>query len=199
MSRIEEWRKPDGTWSTHRVDAIHVTRADVLAAVASAGGSPLPGSFFLGTAQHESTFAINERDTEPPDIRGNRFVSWGIYQLSKDEHRRAGVPDDDDTMLSLLGATRALLFHAARYRASIRRHIGTKPDEPDPHDLPAYVALAHNQGLGVWDANGRGALGTIYRHGVDWTRYDHRNPGAPIVAYGWDVLGEQPPKLRRPK
>ena len=58
-------------------------------------------AYALGTAQHETNYALNEVDTE---VSG--FVSSGIFQLSEEEKGEAGLPSAD--LLTLEGATDVL-------------------------------------------------------------------------------------------
>jgi hypothetical protein len=53
-------------------------------------------------------------------------------------------------------------------------------------DVWAYLALAHNQGLGA-------ALKTIRTYGLDWDAYKKRNPTMTgIIEYGDDCISGGP-------
>lgn len=179
-ARLEEYRLADGRWSLHRRDAILVTAGDVAAAAARAlNGWPLTVRYFVATAAHESNYAVNERDTEPADDDGHRFQSWGIYQISDGEKHAVQRPAAD--LLSLDDATEVMMLLAMRNRAAIRVAAGLHDADADPSDLPAYLALAHNQGR-------EAARRTILHYGLDWPAYRRRNAHARIVPYGDDCL-----------
>lgn len=193
--RVEEYQKSDGTWSPRRREAaIIVEPALIIAAFDLATGKgltadQLAGSssptaqfagvehsslnvrYFVGTAQHEANFAVNERDTET-----SGFQTWGVYQISEEEARAVGLKSAN--LLNLLEATQVMIRLAERNRRAVREAAGILTTQPDPDDLPAYVALAHNQGNGA-------VRKTIYSHGVDWAGYKRRNPLIRIVSSGY--------------
>lgn len=171
---------PSGAWSLHRRDAIIVTPDTVVQAVRRCGTS-IAEQYFLGTAKHESNWAVNERDMEPPDSSGFRFVSWGIFQLSPEEAAAAGRPSA--SLLSLDDSTYILAQLTERRRIAIRAELKIDPEAPDPEGIEAYYAIGHNQGS-------RAMLTTIRLHGVNWRGYKARNPSIRIVSsgYGDDVL-----------
>lgn len=73
MARKVQYRLADGSLSSDRSDAITVSPDDIRAAVS---GSVVPSQYFVGTAKHETDFAINEVDTEP-----NGHVTYGLFQI----------------------------------------------------------------------------------------------------------------------
>lgn len=172
MSRREEYLRPDGTWSPSRRDAHRTAPAEVRAAV-QAVDTPIPLGYFLGTAQHESNYAVNERDTEE-----SGFQSWGIYQLSHEEAGDLGMAGAD--LLSLQQSTELMARLAEARRHALRACAHIKGEEPA--DLYSYLAIAHNEGL-------HAAMQSIIHYGLDWAAYRHRNPKARIVTsgYGDDV------------
>lgn len=173
--RLEEYRRPDGTWSRSRRDAVFITTARLLDAV-HVVGTTVPGRYYVGTAQHESNFALNERDTET-----SGFQSWGLYQVSQAEAVAVGMPNAD---LCALGPNTFVMVKLAElHRRRLRQLLDLGEGAPDPADLGAYLAIAHNQGLAA-------ALKTARVHGLDWEGYKRRNPAIRIVSsgYGDDVL-----------
>lgn len=129
----------------------------------------IPPQFFVATADHETGFCQNEVDTEP-----GGFVSKGLFQVSDDEAAEVGHAGAD--LLDWVISTRVF----ARLQEGRLRRILEHVQERLP-DVWAYLGLAHNEGLGTWDAGGRGALGTLFRFGMDWERYKARNFGAAQV------------------
>lgn len=151
----------------------------------------------VATAQHESGFAANEVDYEEPDEDGHVFVSKGLYQISDAEAQKVGFSGVN--LLDPLMATRVfvrLLEHnrdalLASLPPMLRAQLATS------EDIWAYLALAHNEGLGRFaatDARGRhaGALTTIYNYGIDWRAYELRNVGRGICQYGRDCIDGGP-------
>lgn len=179
-ARLEEYLLADGRWTTKRSGAILATPDSVVQAVRIVG-TVIAEQYFLGTAKHEANWAENERDKEPPDPRGNRFTSWGIYQLSDEEARQVGRPNAN--LLSLQESTWVLAKLTEMRRVALRAQLGLEPLAPDPYGFEAYLAIAHNQGL-------RAALTTVKAHGLDWRGYKARNPTIRIVSsgYGDDVI-----------
>jgi hypothetical protein len=148
------------------------------AAVAAAwvrATTKIPPQYACGTAQHETDFTANEVDTEE-----SGFVSKGIFQLSDEEAAEAGRPGAD---LLNLDQAAAVLAAVAQHRLAaivVAAHLDGWTRLPN--DVWAYLALAHNQGLGA-------ALKTIRLHGLDWTSYKKRNSQlAAMAAYGDDCV-----------
>jgi hypothetical protein len=141
----------------------------------SASTSRIPVNFALGTAQHESGYAINEVDTEPTG-----YVSKGIFQLSDDEARSVGragadllaLDDSVDVFARLCEKRLDAIVKAAQLDESIAL----------PDDVWPYLFIAHNQGLAA-------ALKSIGNFGLNWSAYKERNPTHPEwAAYGDDVI-----------
>jgi hypothetical protein len=135
-------------------------------------------SYALGTAQHETDFTLNEKDTEP-----SGYVSMGLYQIGAEEMAQVGMPlgshDPYDLetitiiMVDLAEARLKRIMNAARLTVDLYT---------PPPDVWAYLALAHNQGLGA-------CLKTIAAHGMNWSAYCARNPQlADMAAYGNDCI-----------
>jgi hypothetical protein len=170
MSRVEEfWTGL--RWSLSRGDAELVFASSVAQAVRDIG-SVVPETYFMGTAQHESNYATNERDTEETG-----FQSWGIYQVSVEEAHDVGMAGAD--LLDLKQATQVMVRLAEARRHALR--AAARIGGPDPPDVCAYLAIAHNQGL-------HAALVSIQHYGLDWQAYRRRNPAARIVVYGDDCI-----------
>jgi hypothetical protein len=156
----------------------------VVAAV-RAIGTVISESYFLGTAAHETNLATNERDTEPPNARGEVVQTWGLYQIMREEAADVGRPSAN--LLDLGDATWCMIRLAERRRALIRGVLRLEPLAPDPHGLEAYLAICHNMGWGT-------TYKTLQLHGLDWPSFRRRNPTMKFVAggYGDDVLPKGP-------
>jgi hypothetical protein len=121
--------------------------------------SPIDPRYIIATADHESSFTVNEIDTEP-----NGFVSIGIFQLSQDEAVSAGLPNAD--LMTLEGSCDVMAKTAARRLANIMSAANlTAPTT----DCWFYLALCHNQGWGACHK-------TICAHGLDAAAWTARNP-----------------------
>ena len=181
--RVEEYLTKNGVWLRSRENAILVTPDDVRASVQKTR-TAIDLQYFVGTAKHESNFAINERDTE-----SDGFETWGIYQVSSPEAMRAGLAKVSDA-LKLDECTRVMVYLAENLRFQIRKFLKLPDSAPDPVGIEAYIAIGHNQGLGQAKTTGKGLLGTLFRYGLDWPRYVANNPHLNIVAHGYgnDVL-----------
>lgn len=168
--RREEYRKPDGSWSPSRKDA-QLIKPAALAEIARTVDPSVPAAWYVTVAQHESNFAANERDTEE-----SGFQSWGLWQVSQEEAARVGRAGVDLLQPGQCLDVFSRLVHA--YRMAIRAAVAIPDGDPDPPDLWAYVACAHNQGL-------RAALATISHYGLDWDAYARRNPTVRLVSSGY--------------
>jgi hypothetical protein len=159
--RIEEYRRPDGTWTRDTRAAIRVTAEQVRDA-ARAASSLIPAQYFVATADHESNLAINERDTEP-----NGYVSKGIFQIGDEEISQVhGWPCDPYT----LGDAMRIFAALQEKRLLVLEQLVNGPASSiaDPTHIWAYLSIAHNQGI-------EAAEQTIRRYGVDWVAYQSRN------------------------
>lgn len=176
-----------------RSRAIVVKPADIVT-WSRASSARIPSMYFVATAQHETDFAANETDYEAPDEHGHVFVSKGLYQVSDDESRKVGFPGQN-----LLDPVMATVVFARLAEWNYDHLVGALPPayaavfnaRPDRW---AYLAYAHNEGIGAFAKDGKGALGAICRHGIDWADFERRNPTLPIVAhkYGHDAIDGGP-------
>lgn len=128
--------------------------------------------YALGTGLHETSYALNEKDTED-----SGYVSMGLYQIGQDEMTHVGMSQANPYDLEECTIVFAKLTEE-RYKV-IWSALGTLPS-PDMQtayngeltrryaSLNAYLSIAHNQGLAA-------ALKTIKLHGLDWTDYKQRN------------------------
>jgi hypothetical protein len=172
--RIEEYQTKAGLWTQSKSEAVRVTHEQLLEAVHGIG-TTIRDSYWSGTADHETNGALNERDTE---ISG--FQTWGVYQVSRAEARAMRAPDAN--LLKLDGNTLVMIRLAERARIVLRMACNLIfPDDPDPHDLPGYLAIAHNLGL----FGHGGALESVIQHGLDFGEYERRNPTLRVVASGY--------------
>lgn len=131
----------------------------------------IPAQYALGTADHESSFTLNEVDTEP-----SGFMSYGIFQLSGEEAASAYCDDTDD--LFILKESCRVLATIAEERFDAIKAVG-RPC----YDLWAYLALAHNEGL-------HAALKSIEKYGFSWDDWKARNGAklANMCRYGDDCI-----------
>ena len=172
--RIEEYQTTAGLWTQSKSEAIRVTHEQLLTVV-HGFGTTIRDSYWLGTADHETNCALNERDTE---ISG--FQSWGVYQVSRAEARAMRAPEAN--LLALVGNTLVMIRLAERARTVLRMACNLIfPDDPDPPDLPGYLAIAHNLGL----FGHGGALESVVLHGLDYDEFERRNPTLRVVTSGY--------------
>lgn len=162
MGRIEAFL-PDGK-------RIHVAPSEVVSAW-RACTRLIPAQYAVGTGDHESSFTVNEVDTE-----ASGFISKGIFQLSDEEIAQSGQCADVLT----LGGSCSVLSNLAEKRLLLIMHAA-EIEEPTP-DCWAYLAIAHNQGPTA-------AVKTIQKYGLNWVAYRERNRSIPgIASYGDDCI-----------
>jgi hypothetical protein len=178
--------KPDGTRTGDRSWAHHVAPVDVVNAWRNVS-SRIPARFAVGSALHESGYAVNEIDAGD---QGDGSDSIGIFQLSKAEASDAGHPLADLTDLDQAATVFAITMH--KKLDAIVKATNDGNDLYDDDDLWAFLQIAHNQGLGA-------ALATIKAHGANYSGpggYRERNiginkpgfNGPHIIAYADDVI-----------
>lgn len=208
---MSSYRQADGTFTSGgKVLAGGASSStDAAAAVAAAwlrtGEKVIPPQFAVGTAPHESGYAVNIRDIESTGHTTGGVFELDIATLSPfivGDAIAAGMPEKDvfnlDDACSIFAARcryyLARIVSAANAYESSNSTGMTWPDAPPAgSQIWAYVAIAHNQGLGS-ASSGKGALGTIARYGVDWAGYKSRNPTVNIAVdrgsgiYGDDVI-----------
>lgn len=159
----------------HTCSAEDVVRAWI------ASTSIIPAYVAVGMAERESSFTLNEEDTED-----SGYVSTGIFQLGDDTRRQAvkrGLVsatwadftklDDSCKVLSctLEENLQAILVAAVD---AFSRGLGKNPTDENGQPIPdvwAYVAVSHNIGLGSKsndNAGGAGVLPGIVHYGLSW-------------------------------
>lgn len=161
MSRVEEFLVQQTAWSPQTKSAQRVTPEQVAEACRKAGAT-VALQYFIGTAQHESNFAINERDTEE-----NGFQSYGIFQLSQYEARTVKMPGAN--LLDLDVACRVMVLITENRRKFLRSILRAAPNEPDVADLCAYIAVMHNVG------ENDPTFQNIPKYGMNWKKWKDRN------------------------
>jgi len=201
--------RPDGTESTDPSDRVSVasTRANSARLIAQAWlrvTRIIPPQFAVGSALHESSYTLNEHDVEP-----NGHETGGLFQLDVPSvsaksgvivgaaietgmvEKSVYVLDDACAMFASIctGYLNRILREANAYRSA----RGFAPFDPSalPGDVWAYVAIAHNQGIGA-------AVETIQKYGLNWSGpngYKARNGDNVNISaaraegvYGDDVL-----------
>lgn len=209
------YRNADGSFSSQRSAAVLAGNASNPSDAAAAGAAAwlrvegvIPPQFAVGTMRHETNYVVNERDVEP-----NGHTTAGVFQLDLPtlvpfvlgDAVAAGMPeknvyDLDDACAIFAARCRYYLARIFAAAADYNSANGIAPfDESNPPaDVWAYVAIAHNQGLGS-ASSGKGALGSIAQYGLDWSAYKQRNAGAVNIAtdrgsgvYGDDVISGGP-------
>lgn len=161
MARIEEFLKSTTIWTQSKTDAVRATPAQVAEACRKAGAT-IPLGYFVGTAQHESNCAINERDTEE-----NGYMSYGIFQLGYHEARSVKMPSAN--LLDLDQSCRVMVMLAENRRMYLRSILRLVNGQADSPDLNAYIAICHN--VGENDAT----IKNIPKYGMDWKEWKRRN------------------------
>lgn len=199
MSQIQEYRLDDGTYVRGREHAKYIGARELLTLALRLVAPVITPRYAVMTFIHEAGdrdkpmlgAAYNERDTEAD---GKRY--YGGAMISDEEAHRHGFtgPDmhDPTKAMVVIGAL------ASEHLTPIIRAVGNAThDRGLPmiiSDIPAYLAYAHNAGLGTERApipgHPQGALETIFLHGLDWKGFEDRNPAMPIVThrYGRDCI-----------
>ncbi len=167
MSRSTKYL-PDG-----RPVRVH---ADAVVACWREHSTRIDARYATGTAQHETDYALNEKDTEP-----SGFITMGIFQLSDEECVEAKLATAN--IYTLEGACMVLATIAEKRLDAILKASGLSELECLPQGVRAYLAIAHNEGLGA-------CLKTIHTYGLDWKAWVVRNHVKlpEMVAYGNDCI-----------
>ncbi len=133
------------------------SRAEVVAAWEAVTGI-VPSSYALGTAEHESNFAINELDTEE-----SGFQSKGIFQISDEE----AAGEDPYTLEGSCSAFARI--SETRYSALLAAGAAYP-------DILGFLAIAHNRGLSV-------AVRCVTDNGGSWDTFK-QNDKYPLNWHG---------------
>lgn len=162
MPRLTEYWYPVTTIekSKERERAIVVTPEEIIFEAIKIG-TKLRHQYLVGTAKHETNYAVNECDEEE-----NGFRTYGVYQVSRQECREVGEPDVD--LLNLANSTRVFCALMEKRLERIIKEINLDPNNL-PLDVWFYLAMIHNMGLGA-------TLKTIKRYGLDAKAWTERNP-----------------------
>ena len=158
---MSQYRKPDGSLSSNKADAIRVAPETVLQ-LARQSSAVIPAEFVLNMALNETGDRGDSWPAANAVDDGGRSI--GLLQVSGDEQTRAGVPG------SLYDpATNVRVF--VGYLAQDLKRIAdaAKLDLTRPLKLDAfkYLAWAHNAGVGQ-------PLASIQRYGLDWDKLKAR-------------------------
>jgi hypothetical protein len=159
----------------------------------------VPTKVAVAMAGHESSFTLNEHDTE---ISG--YESFGIFQLSRAEMYgppallpTGNVYDLDDSCKALaciLEANLTVILRVAS--AAYANGLGKNPVDANGNpidDVWAYVAVSHNIGLGSelnTNPGGKGVLPGIVAYGLSWPdAFQQAHPSMTAQAtYGSDAI-----------
>lgn len=181
MGRSTLYLTGEARYSQLRSDARQTTPAEIARAWLAVTRR-IPPQFAVGTAYHESGYALNELDIEP-----NGHSTGGLFQLDVPtafpliigDAVAAGMPEKSVYRLDDACAIFAALCERRLERLIDATNIWNENnrqariDEGDlPDDIWSYLAIAHNQGLGA-------ALHTIAYYGLDWRAYQRRNSSNP--------------------
>lgn len=156
--------------------------------------SRIPASFAVGVGLHESSYTLNERDTEPSGKQ-----TGGVFQLTLGgtsvdafgDATRAGFPDAD--VFTLEGACKVLASLAESWLDKLEAAAGGLDDASFfAQGGAGYLAWAHNAGLGHGQA-----LDSVTKYGLDWSASLARNAGTDyfdnhIGPYGNDCISGGP-------
>jgi hypothetical protein len=164
--QIARWRKPDGTLSTSRADAIRIDLDSLRSIIESV--SSLPVEFMVVMAQNETGDkpAINQEDTDYYADGSVKKETFGIYQLTESERNAAGEYGAD--LLDPTVNVRVFSTIMERHLATImetenkrRDGLGIERLTEPTIDVYRYLAWSHNNGIGA-------VTKSIAKYGLDW-------------------------------
>lgn len=187
MDRLVEYRLPDGTFTTNRAAAQVVSPALLILFCRANVDPRIPATYVVETFEHEADFVYNTRETEPTGheppgaTRPQGLVTHGGAQITAAEGASVDTKLEElyDPLKAALAIVKLALLHLPRLQAAAlaARDRGLPYV---PGDMPAYLAYAHNDGMGEGQPT-NGAIPTIQNFGLDWTRFEGRNPNMRIV------------------
>jgi hypothetical protein len=180
---IAMYRLPDGSLKAGRANAILTTPAVIVSLAAPYWGNRSPG-FFAGVADRETTFAINEEDTDfNDDGLTVKRKTYGPFQ--------SDVITDSVTTEGQLGpGVKRFVVDMIKNLEALAKAAGFDSANP-PRDAYAYLAWSHNAGLG--GVPGKfGPLDSIKAYGMDWEKLKTRDQNdymrKRMIPYGDAVL-----------
>lgn len=157
MARREEYRRFDGTLSSSRKKDVILISPYTVEQFARALAPSLDARYFVGTAEVETNFAVNEIDTEE-----SGFVSKGLYQISDEENAKVNGTNRVE-LLDPIQSTETF-YRLTKLRLRLCHEAGAIQFP----DIYAYLGLCHNEG----DSAGPRS---IKNYGCNWSRYKSRN------------------------
>lgn len=168
---MSQYRKPDGSLSSNKADAIRVA-PDVVLELARQSSAVIPAEFVLNMALNETGSRGDEWPAANAVDDGGR--SKGMLQVDDDEQRKSGVAGD-----IFDPATNVRIFsgYLAKDLAQLAKAARLDLSRPLPLDIFKYLAWGHNAGVGE-------PLASIQRYGLDWDKLKAR----PQNAYVRDKL-----------
>lgn len=180
---IAMYRLPDGSLRAGRTNAILTTPAVIVSLAAPYWGNRSPG-FFAGVADRETTFAINEEDTDFNDdgITIKR-KTYGPFQ--------SDVSTDSVTTEGQLGpGVKRFVVDMIKNLEAIAKVAKFDAANP-PRGAYPYLAWSHNAGLG--GVPGKfGPLDSIKAYGMDWEQLKARDQNdymrKRMIPYGDAIL-----------
>jgi hypothetical protein len=188
--RLEEYVSDDAPPTTSVSAAKYISPSRVYDLVVWAqkqlGLANVTAQYFVGTVTREADFKTNEWDTEVAKPKlPHGYQSVGIYQIGSEEAGRYGFRLEE--MLDPVKSTVVMVRLAEAHRVAIRKAAGLSSSDPDPADINAYLAIAHNKGTSE-------ATLSIAQYGLDWSAYKSRpeNAGSSVIPYGDDCISGGP-------
>ncbi len=177
------YRLDAGGFTADQNAAVRLAARDIVAAW-KMWNRLIPAQFALGSAFHETGYAVNERDVAD---QSDGTDSDGLFQISRQEAVDAGMGQAD--LFNLTGAVTVFRVLMEEKYYKILRAAKLNIGAMVPPDVWAYLSMAHNQGIGA-------VIETINKHGLHWDAYRQRNQGikrpgfdgAAICRYGDDCI-----------
>ncbi len=186
MARQQTYQLEDGSFSSSSKDANRVLDKGEIVIAWKSQTSKIPATFALGTALHETGYALNERDNEND---GRSTVTDGIFQLERSEAVKTGFPEAN--LFDLDDAATVFAALMEKNYARLLDASGLDESTALAKGLLGYLAWSHNTGLGHKDGK-TNALESIQSAGLDWPAWVARNTGyawgVKMGAYGTDCI-----------
>ncbi len=177
-----QWRRPDGTISNSRADALYLDGGQILE-LARASSIVVPPGLILGVCENETGgqgdnplgCCYNQIDHDLDDNGEILGSTYGLGQVSRaDAFYAIKIGAVLDPAAELTDPETNILVLAARLRSyaeKLASAAGVDVDDP-PRELWAFTAAAHNGGMGV-DADAssgkKRALAFVQTVGLNWS------------------------------
>lgn len=150
------YRKPDGTLSASRADAILIDPSTV-EQIAGNSSAVIAPPFVSGIARRETGLAVNEEDTDKNADGTVKAATFGLLQITKAEQARTGIAGDlNDPAVNIAVFCKLMESNLGE----IAQAAGFSTVSI-PADAWKYLAWSHNNGIGA-------VLKSIRTYGMDW-------------------------------